>query len=597
MGTALPSRASFGAAVRAWALAVVPCTVLLGILLACSQSRSSVRPLSPAVHHLRGRIADLEQIIAQVSTAGTARRRPAADRQIGAMQASHVACLGEHRGDRTCRFRNLFYDVAEGAFFIIDNPAESLLVNYPADEEAGREGGLLDLTGVSDHNVYYWTPSRRAHHPKAIAHATVGALRVVEAARPGERAEVLVGGGAADGRLSVTVVRGGAHLTKRFYSPNVMHALHDDWLGAYALMDIWPSLRDDPSGSERGLAAPPGHALIVFDTYADARHDSLYALLGAFSRASSLSGGGARELICFEDVVVGNSKALSWYQYGYGKPQGPHRGASPFRASSQGGDARGVRIRGGARFAMRRLALPPWDEASQRAFVVRTAARRAADGVASGAADGAASGAASRVCAGEEAQGGRQEEKGCIAIFSRRSTRLILNEDDLGVRLSAEFALPVCWVRMEDATVFEMIAVLRRARLAFGMHGSLLILAIFLPPGAVLVEGFPYGVPADNYTPYRTLAGLPGMGLMYRPWVNGNVQNNVSHPGRPAQMGGIDHLADEALRAFIRDSPTIPPHECCENAHWLHRIFQDTTVDVDAVVGIFYEAIASAADA
>lgn len=46
--------------------------------------------------------------------------------------------------------------------------------------------------------------------------------------------------------------------------------------------------------------------------------------------------------------------------------------------------------------------------------------------------------------------------------------------------------------------------------MAIGLHGSLLIMSMFLPTTAVLVELFPYAVPADNYTPYRTLAQLPG---------------------------------------------------------------------------------------
>jgi protein O-mannose beta-1,4-N-acetylglucosaminyltransferase len=41
-------------------------------------------------------------------------------------------------------------------------------------------------------------------------------------------------------------------------------------------------------------------------------------------------------------------------------------------------------------------------------------------------------------------------------------------------------------------------------------------MGIFMPPGSVLIELYPYAVPSDNYTPYRTMARLPGMDLVYR---------------------------------------------------------------------------------
>lgn len=47
--------------------------------------------------------------------------------------------------------------------------------------------------------------------------------------------------------------------------------------------------------------------------------------------------------------------------------------------------------------------------------------------------------------------------------------------------------------------------------MAIGLHGSILAMAMFLPMGALLVELYPYAVPADNYTPYKTMANLDGM--------------------------------------------------------------------------------------
>ena len=156
---------------------------------------------------------------------------------------------------------------------------------------------------------------------------------------------------------------------------------------------------------------------------------------------------------------------------------------------------------------------------------------------------------------------------------------------------------------------------LSRAVLAVGMHGSLLIMAAFLPPGAALLELYPFGVPAENYTPYRTMAGLPGpappllglsramlmqcygvtltpgMNLRYAAWVNTDEARSQSHPDNPPHLGGLAHLTPAErtkvgcwrrglwrrvayLSAQIIDAKTVPPHVCCSDPAWLFRIYQ-----------------------
>jgi protein O-mannose beta-1,4-N-acetylglucosaminyltransferase len=169
-----------------------------------------------------------------------------------------------------------------------------------------------------------------------------------------------------------------------------------------------------------------------------------------------------------------------------------------------------------------------------------------------------------------------------------------LNEAELGRDLSAAFGLPICWIRLEEMKISEIINQLRRAIAAFGMHGSILIFAAFLPPGATLIEGFPYGVPPENYTPYRTLARLRGMGLSYRSWVPTDQSASIGHPSRGPEEGGIAHLS-EAEQHFILTSPSIPPHPCCDNPHWLYRIFQDTYVNASAIIMLIREGLVDAA--
>ena len=134
-------------------------------------------------------------------------------------------------------------------------------------------------------------------------------------------------------------------------------------------------------------------------------------------------------------------------------------------------------------------------------------------------------------------------------------------------------------LRMESMTFAEQIAALSRCQVAIGMHGSILILSLFLPPGATLVEIFPYGVPAENYTPYRQLARIPELGLRYLPWETLDPRLSVGHPNRAPALGGLAHLPPEEQRAIL-EAERLAPHFCCSNPAWLYRIYQDTEVDV-----------------
>ena len=103
-----------------------------------------------------------------------------------------------------------------------------------------------------------------------------------------------------------------------------------------------------------------------------------------------------------------------------------------------------------------------------------------------------------------------EKESPLIVIFSRTQNRLILNENELATALSS-LGMEVVFVRLEETRVVDMVHTLMRAKIAIGMHGSILILVMFMPRGSLLVELFPFAVPADNYTPYKTMASLPGM--------------------------------------------------------------------------------------
>jgi len=132
---------------------------------------------------------------------------------------------------------------------------------------------------------------------------------------------------------------------------------------------------------------------------------------------------------------------------------------------------------------------------------------------------------------------------------------------------------------MESMTFREQIAILSTCRVAVGMHGSILIMALFLPPGAALVEIFPYGISAENYTPYRKLAGIAELHLQYLPWETHDPRQSVGYPDRPPSQGGLAHLRLEERQAVL-DNERVAPHLCCSDPAWLYRIYQDTEIDV-----------------
>jgi hypothetical protein len=41
---------------------------------------------------------------------------------------------------------------------------------------------------------------------------------------------------------------------------------------------------------------------------------------------------------------------------------------------------------------------------------------------------------------------------------------------------------------------------------------------MFCRRGTVVIEMFPFAVPSEHYTPYKTMSELPGMDLIYRAW-------------------------------------------------------------------------------
>lgn len=444
---------------------------------------------------------------------------------------STVTCFGGNSTtDRVCKVKMLCYDPTNDHFFIFKDP-HSLENGVPQNRSY-----LVDMTSIDGHNRFYF--DYHDVHPDRYEQRE---LRVVD-------------------KLTF--------IFSRFHTYNIMHTIHDDLIGAYINHRIFaPSHPEDPE-----MPFSTDTFIFLADSFGPLRYDNVLGLLSEHPlryRETFRASLHDRTPLCFRDAVVGNNKLGSWYTYGFLEPQGPIANKT----------VSGLLIRDVASWMMKRFGMPAgWEEAkitgTLRELEALLAERRKRNDP------------RSKLYY-------KVSSDTFITIFSRRIDRLILNEAELGEALGNTYGLPVRSVRMEDMGLAEQIAILRNTVIAVGMHGSALILSIFLPPGALLVELYPYAVPKDNYTPYKTLAGLSGFRLAYRSWNNTHPANNYPHPEKPAAGGGILHLSESKQRE-INETLTVPPHLCCADPFWLYRIYQDTRVDLDEVMDLIDDGIPEA---
>lgn len=374
-------------------------------------------------------------------------------------------------------------------------------------------------------------------------------------------------------------------LSKRFYPINIMHVIHDDLLALFTIRSKWPHLDrqiqvssysqenlkfignsdfgdpesstvmnqvhgDDPGGplKEDLIQNKESHfeksvENWMMHQFIDISGENIYDEIYSWLPKSILTIGEPNrfDIECWKDVVLGGGSSNAWYQYGFGStPQGP--------------------------------LTKDWNK--KRIFINQLVESITAN-----------------MC-GQTKQSnkyGDQDQK-VVVIFSRTRDRLILNEEKLIRRLQTFKNLKVHKISLENSeNIASEICILNRATAAFGMHGSLLIMAMFLCPGALLIEGFPLAVPSNHYTPYKNMCNLRG--IKYFAWTNKDPVKNKNYPERHASKGGIRHLfeKDRELYDYILDYKNkVKPHFCCSDPHWLHRIYQDTEVDIQWISSTIY---------
>uniref|UniRef100_A0A1A8FVT7 Protein O-linked-mannose beta-1,4-N-acetylglucosaminyltransferase 2 n=5 Tax=Nothobranchius TaxID=28779 RepID=A0A1A8FVT7_9TELE len=454
---------------------------------------------------------------------------------------TRMVCSGKMHTDRICRFDYLCYSSEAEEFLFFHSNSSVMLPNLGSRR---FQPALLDLSSVEDHNTQYFN----------FLELPAAALKFMP--KP-----VFV--------PDVTLI------LNRFNPDNLMHVFHDDLLPAFYTMKQYSDLDDEAR-------------LVFMEGWGEGPYLDLYRLLSTkqpllkeqlknFGKGPTAEGAAEElwegpyldlyrllstkqpllkeqlknfgKLMCFTKSYVGLSKMTTWYQYGFVQPQGPKANIL----------VSGNEIRQFAKALMERMNITLSEEARRHG-------------------------------GSSEQEKEREKKDDYIVVFSRSTTRLILNEPELVMALAQEFQMRVVTVSLEDQPFSSIIQMISGAFMLVSMHGAQLISSLFLPRGAVVVELFPFAVNPEQYTPYKTLASLPGMDLHYISWRNTKEANTVTHPNRPWEQGGIVHLEKEEQERILA-SKDVPRHLCCRNPEWLFRIYQDTLVDIPSFLNVLKDAM------
>lgn len=323
--------------------------------------------------------------------------------------------------------------------------------------------------------------------------------------------------------LSVVKIDHPSLLFHRFNPENIMHVIHDD------LLPLFYTLRQYFQDFQENQPFNMDIQLIFMEGRDEGPYFKLYELFSKRnpilpSKLLQKANNGA--LVCFEEVTVGISKFTTWYEYGFHSPQEPLPNHT----------ADGTLIRQFTTYVANKLGITQTTKGSDY-----------------------------------------------VILFSRESNRLILNELELTFTIATTFNLRVVRLSLETNEFGEIIRLIQGSAGIIGMHGSILVLSMFLSPGTFVIELFPYAINPQNYTPYKTLADI--MDIMYSSWQNKFKNNTVVYPNRSKTEGGIIHL-DETTQAKIIKTDDVPRHLCCDDPYWLFRIYQDTTVDITSFVRV-----------
>ncbi|XP_042208042.1 protein O-linked-mannose beta-1,4-N-acetylglucosaminyltransferase 2-like isoform X2 [Homarus americanus] len=323
--------------------------------------------------------------------------------------------------------------------------------------------------------------------------------------------------------INFKAVHGKTLIMTRFKPDNLLHVFHDDLLPIYFTMQ-------ELCMNQRLCIEDLN--LVFTDEEKRGPYWDLYLILSERIMLMSESRLNSRQVwYCFEDAYIGLNKISVWYQYGFGKPQGPQ-----VRSSFSG-----HLLRAFTDFVQQRLKIEH-----------------------------------------------KPTQKHLGVLISRKFNRKIVNEKELSAFIKDQLELltkqvsEVKMLSLEENSIFTIVSELSQARVVVGVHGAALILGMFLQPGSILVEIWPFGINSNASTVYKTMCGLQDFGVAYVPWMNKDIINTVYHPEYPAAYGGLSQLSFEeqqdVIKSLYRNS--LQDVACCDNTNWLFRIYQDTKVHV-----------------
>ncbi|XP_067002391.2 protein O-linked-mannose beta-1,4-N-acetylglucosaminyltransferase 2 [Anabrus simplex] len=317
---------------------------------------------------------------------------------------------------------------------------------------------------------------------------------------------------------------GSIFLLWRFKWDNIMHVLHDDLI---PLFFTYASLcTDDIENCIRRYR-------LGFVDGGDAGELAEWYRVFSNSDPLFLHQERSDNLICFDEAQTGLLRSSSWFQYGFGRPQGPL----------------------GKKYINQKLMYQFTNYIFSRFDVQKN----------------------------HNVVGYKP-----VLLFSRRLNRRILNEDHLKTMIMDSYhsvipetsKLLIISLDVAANDTKSILSAVHSSDIMVGMHGSAMIFSLFLSPGSVVVELFPFGIIPQYVSPIKAWAETEGSGIIYKSWENMKEFNSFPHPDAPPLLGGIHHLP-VAEQMAIKNAKLVPAVECCHNSLYLYRIFQDTVVDLD----------------
>ncbi|KAL1110508.1 hypothetical protein AAG570_008036 [Ranatra chinensis] len=328
---------------------------------------------------------------------------------------------------------------------------------------------------------------------------------------------------------NVSILQHPVFLLHRFKPDNIMHVIHDD------LLPLYLSYSELCSGDVLECASL--YSLVFIDEFKMGTFKEWYTIF-SHNEPFSLKELNNKNTICFRHGRTGMLTDSVFFQYGFNMPQGP-------KISNM----TGIILRQFSNYILNSLGIPSptWPQYSK------------------------------------------------CTLISRKINRKILNEckiEEYVADLTKQVHrsnITVMKVDVSCNSTIELLSAISTSNLLIGMHGSAMILAIFLPEGASVVELFPLGISPEAVSPLNTVSHFPGIYFSYLPWKNENEKNSFVHPEYPPILGGVNHLSPERRNEII-NLKNIPPVLCCHDTAYLYRMYQDTIVD-DTLIPVLKKAI------